>query len=244
MKDQVFDKLQLLDVRDLGLCGVQLNLAIPPAKMGKKTAMRTFILRHLTSEELEVDDNVDEIFQTLNGSIDGMLADKDDDKKKVKTGGKQTQRENSGSSKMRSGEGSKDDEKDNDEDNEVVSRNGVTRVELGRFKEFKITNGTFGGDENKVDYRSLCYQIQEARSLKHTDKEIVSGIIKGMKSGSALQTYFQGKFNWTLEDLLKHLRSFCDVKESTVLLDQMVSTSQETTESEINFVLRMMGLRV
>ena len=47
----------------------------------------------------------------------------------------------------------------------------------------------------------------------------------------------------TEESIMKSLRSIYNVKDSTTLLDEMVNSSQEPTESEINFVLRMMGFR-
>ena len=42
---------------------------------------------------------------------------------------------------------------------------------------------------------------------------------------------------------MKSRRSIYNVKDSTTLLDEMVNSSQEPTESEINFILRMMGFR-
>ena len=47
VKDDVFSKLQLLDVTQLGQCCVQLNASIPPNKKGKKTAVRSFLMNHL-----------------------------------------------------------------------------------------------------------------------------------------------------------------------------------------------------
>ena len=133
VKDEVFSKLQLLDHSQLGQCGVQLNLSIPPNKMGKKTAMRTFILRYLTSEDVEDDDQVDDIFRRLKESIEKMLADKGKTEAVDKDISVRTEVEDSSNSVK----------------DEVTHGNATTtRVELARFKEFKVTAGTFGGDEN------------------------------------------------------------------------------------------------
>ncbi len=248
VKDEVFSKLPLLDIGQLGQCSVQLNLSIPANKIGKKTDVRSFILRHLTSEEVEDHDDVEEIFRSLLGSIEKILGDKTKTtvkKEPVKmesaeTGSKTVDETNSKVSTDGTSTSS-----DTDDNNNVVTpiiAGGTARVELSRFKEFKVKVGTFGGD-CKVNYKSLLYQIEEAKSLKHTDREIVSGIIGGMKTDSALQNYFQGKFNWTLEKSLTYLQNICDVRESTTLLDQMGDTIQEPTETEMNFLLRMMGLR-
>ena len=94
-----------------------------------------------------------------------------------------------------------------------------------------------------LDYRSLCYQMQEGRSMNYTSKEIISGVIKAMKVGSSLRKYFEGRADVTEDTVMKTLRSFYSVKDSTLLLDEMVNSSQEPTENEMNFVLRMMGLR-
>ena len=246
VKDDVFSKLSLLDVGQLGQCCVQLNIQIPPNKMGKKTGVRSFILRHLTSEEVEDHDDVDDIFRTLNGNIDKMVADKEDKTVVVK---KETDVKTEPSIsktdhvKVNTKDTKSSSSKQDCADGTVMASSGTTtRVEFSRFREFKVKNGTFGAD-CKVNYRSLLYQIKEAKDLKHTEREILSGIISGMKADSALQIYFQGIDDWTLDSCLEHLQNIADTTESTVLLNQMGNTSQEPSESEMNFLLRMFGLR-
>ena len=268
MKDEVFSQLPQLDLQQLGQCAVQLNVVIPPAKMGNKSAVRSIILRHLTSEAVEEGEDVEEVFQALLELLNRLLTpviaptttaevaetettetrteavedesnSNDTENKVIKTEPKVD--EGKGATSSAAATGKQIDERT------ITTQNstGTTRLELSRFKEFRVKPGTFGGD-NKLNYKSLVYQIQEAKSLKHTDREIVSGIISGMKADSALQNYFQGKFNWTLNSCLTHLQNICDVRESTVLLDLLRDAAQGDTdpkETEMNFLLRVLGYR-
>ena len=264
MKEEVFSKLPQLDLGQLGQCGVQLNVTIPPAKMGNKTAVRSMILRHLTSEAVEDAEDVEEVFQALLVLVDRLLGPviapviaaevaktetTDTNTEAVEDENKSTEGKIKMESKVDEGKGetSYAAATGNQIDEKTITTHstGTTRLELSRFKEFKVKPGTFGGD-NKLNYKSLVYQIQEAKSLKHTDREIVSGIISGMKADSALQNYFQGKFNWTLDSCLTHLQNICDVRESTVLLDLLRDAAQGDTdpkETEMNFLLRVLGYR-
>ena len=61
-----------------------------------------------------------------------------------------------------------------------------SRVALHKLREFKITGGVVGGTDNALDYRSLCFQMQEGMSLNYSIKEIVSDVIKAMKLGLVL----------------------------------------------------------
>ena len=61
LQDEVFRKLQLLDVTQLGQVCVELSISVPASKKGKKTATRSFILNHLTSDNVSENDEVEEI---------------------------------------------------------------------------------------------------------------------------------------------------------------------------------------
>ena len=88
---------------------------------------------------------------------------------------------------------------------------------------------------------SLCYQIEEAKELKYSQREIVSGMIKAMKD--PLRKYCEGKVSWSLEALMKSIRSYAKVKDADKMMDQMKARCQETTETEIDFLTKMCTLR-
>ena len=75
IQEEITEELMLLDVAQLGECCVQLSITVPPAKLGKKSAIRAFVMNHLTSEDLLTDDNAQEILNTLNTTLDKMVGD-------------------------------------------------------------------------------------------------------------------------------------------------------------------------
>ena len=217
VKDDVLAKLQRLDVAQLGECAVQLNITIPVNRMGKKTQIRYFLMNHLTSPAIEEHNDVEEILRTLNTAMTKMLGEdgSDSSKKNVETEietqeVKQVVKEepNGLFSGMASSISPEAKPVVDGTVNAASCANGGSRIEIARFREFKLSNGTFGG-ENHVDYPSLCFQIQEGRSLNFTSREIVSGMIKAMKN--PLRKYCEGKQlkgGWTLEKLMKMVSEF------------------------------------
>ena len=249
LTDDVCTTLQLLDVKQLGQCCVTLDVVIPPAKMGKKAAMKTMLMRHLTSDAVQDDEKAEEILEALSKEMESMVLEKQAESNADDAG------ETSKTNSLEAKDSGIEKDVRISEENEVKSREMKSDdpvmmnyhqrprgAEFARLREFKVTGGTIGGTES-IGYQSLCYQIQEAKALTYNSKEIVAGIIKAMKAGSSLRQYCEGHLDWTLVSLMVTLRNFYNVKTSTELLDEMSSSSQDTKETEMNFVLRMMGLR-
>lgn len=213
IKKEVVKRLQLVNLDQLKEICTRMSLNIPAGKETKGSTVLNVVMRHISSEEVEDEsDGGSEILSKINDELKVMLGEDGEDKTKVQK-----------------------------EIDDQIINSSKTRVEVHKFRQFKIT-GLIGGTENAIDYRSLCYQIQEGRS-EYTTKQIVSGVIRAMKSGSSLRKYFEGRPNVTEEMVMKMLRSYYNVKDSTLLLDEMMNTSQEPKETEMNFLLRMMGLR-
>ena len=119
---------------------------------------------------------------------------------------------------------------------------GNSKVNLHKFKikEFKI-NGTVGG-ENEIDYSGLMYQVKEGRKLGYSEEEIQLGIVKVIKD-KTLKKFFEICTDMSSEDFYGVLKNHYDVKDSTTLLEDMVSSVQEPTENMLKFVMRMFNLR-
>ena len=119
---------------------------------------------------------------------------------------------------------------------------GYPKVDLHKFKikEFKI-NGTVGG-ENEIDYSGLMYQVKEGRKLGYSEEEIQLGIVKVIKD-KTLKKFFEICTDMSSDDFYGMLKNHYDVKDSTTLLEDMVSSVQEPTESMLNFVMRMFNTR-
>ncbi len=109
-----------------------------------------------------------------------------------------------------------------------------------KIREFKI-NGTVGG-ESEIEYSSLVYQVKEGRTLGYSEKEIQLGIVKVVKD-KTLKKFLEINTDMTQEDFYGLLRNHYDVKDSTTLLEEMVTSIQEPTENIVNFVMRMMNTR-
>jgi hypothetical protein len=76
VQDEVLQKLPLLDIAQLEECCTELVIPVPTAKKGKRTAVRSLVLNHLTSDEFEKDDDVEEIITKLNDTLSTMVAGK------------------------------------------------------------------------------------------------------------------------------------------------------------------------
>ena len=248
LQDDVFDKLNMLDVTQLGECCVQLNQVVPPNKKGKKSGTRGLLFTYLTSPV--VADSEDEgraIFEDLDAALDRMLKNPDVKSEQgekpavvaVTASGDAANAKDTKISPEATGGGGSGAGVDGGSSGSTVT----TRIDLTRIKEFKISNGTIGKEESMTldNYKSLCYQVEEGKALGYRSREIVAGVIKGMNQ--PLKGYFEGKPGWTEDTLMKTMRTFCHVKDSTELLEQMSTSFQEPTENEMSFLVRMMGLR-
>ena len=193
--DEINQKLQLVDVTQLGECCVQLGITIPPAKLGKKSAIKGLILTHVCSN-VQQDDNAEEILQALNTTLNGMVQVAEEKEKDVvqDVGKKETEEkpkmeENVGTSSSANNGGAQSDSQNKaavpaavvpvaSAENVVTN---TTRVELSRFKEFKVSPGTFGGEKH-VDYRYRDYHLylvyQPYLFFSVTVEEAVKGLFQ------------------------------------------------------------------
>ena len=171
LQDEVLQKLPLLTVVQLEECCTQLAIVIPAAKKGKRTAIRSLVLTHLSTEEFEQDEDVLEVLKTMNDSLTTMV----EENMAKKAAEQVVAAENEAKVKSESS-----DTVLTSSNSSASSGGTTTKIELSRFKDWKVNPGTFGG-ESHVDYCSLCYQIEEAKELRFSEREIVSGMIKAMK---------------------------------------------------------------
>ena len=118
----------------------------------------------------------------------------------------------------------------------------IELLKSSKLRDFKVM-GQVGDKEGCMDYMSLSYQMQEAKGAGYSSKEIMSGVIKAIKAGSSLRRYFESKPDLTEDNFVKNLRSHYNVEDSTTLFNRMANASQEPSETEVNFVLRMLDLR-
>ena len=124
------------------------------------------------------------------------------------------------------------------------TQNTNTIFDIQKLKDFKIS-GTIGGggDKDKLSYTSLSFQIQNAKKLGYSDENICGAVIKAISASNYLRTYFESKPNLLLSSVLDVLRSHFKEKDSASTFTDLSNAVQLSTETCIDFVIRLMCLR-
>ena len=120
----------------------------------------------------------------------------------------------------------------------------ATRSHVARWKELKI-NGQIGspGQKDKLTYTGLSFQIANARQRGFEDLEICAAVIKAISPGEDLRTYLEMCGELSLDTLIPILRTHFKEKDATLVYSELSNGTQEPSESENDFCLRMMSLR-
>ena len=118
------------------------------------------------------------------------------------------------------------------------------RVVMDRLREFKIS-GTIGPVDQKdvLSYTSLMFQIEKGKKARYSFDEILLGVIQAMKPKNNLRRMLESKIDVSERTFLQALRFHYNEKDSTALLQEMANSIQDTHESELDFIFRMMYLR-
>lgn len=113
-----------------------------------------------------------------------------------------------------------------------------------KIREFKIS-GTIGsaGQKDRINYTSLAYQIDNGMKQGFSETDIKSAIIKAISPGSALRSYFEGRRDLNLKQMMKFLRNHFKEKNATSLFTDLANAVQDLNESAQDFVIRLMSLR-
>ena len=122
--------------------------------------------------------------------------------------------------------------------------NTDTLVDIYKLRDFKI-NGTIGGlgEKDKLSYLSLSFQIENAKKLGYSDEKICASVIKAIEPSNHLRTYFESKFDLKLSSVQDILRSHYKEKDSASTFTELGNSKQSSTETCIDYVLRIMCLR-
>ena len=97
-------------------------------------------------------------------------------------------------------------------------------VQYHKIREFKITGGVVGAEENALDLTDIQFQMEEGKELGYTPREIRAGVIKAMKAGSEIRRYFERKVDrLDQEGFMEMLELWYTKKESSDLMDVMAS---------------------
>ena len=249
MMDEIWGWLPKCNAVQLEELCSELSVPVLEERKGDRRAVFNIVNRHLTSPDFEDPATGLPIFTQVHGLLTQMFAD---DKSTVKAevstaavvdhgGGNSSGNLNaapapSGQSGLAASPRSAAAQPVPD---------AVAHLAITRLRDFKINlKGVPGGGlaEGTFDYTDLCFQMQQGRKLGYTQPEIRAGVIKAMKASQG-RTYFQGNADMPDTEFMSILRSKFGVKNSQKLMDEMVVTAQKADQTEIDFVMDMLGLR-
>ncbi|XP_026024225.1 uncharacterized protein LOC113022723 [Astatotilapia calliptera] len=109
-------------------------------------------------------------------------------------------------------------------------------------REFKVHGGQVGDIASDISYHGLCKQIEEGLKVKHTEGEIIQGVLRIIKPGQ-FKDMLISKDDLTLIELKSLLRSHLSEKSGSELFQELLSTKQHDHETPQQFLYRMIGLK-
>ena len=95
-----------------------------------------------------------------------------------------------------------------------------------------------------MQWRDLEFQIKKGKDAGHTFEEIRNGVIKAMKSGSSIHTYFINDVGDEVdeEQFMQLLHDYHIIQDATEIFNNMVEASQEPDEFASDYAVRMLGM--
>ena len=220
----VFGKLNELTVNELIIVNDQLKLpAIEEGKKIKSSVMKV-ILKYLSSDGVENSDD--------QGLAHFLWIKEFIEKKDIKVEAKSNPEDR---------EHLREVKRENSKDITDFSAGNLKSV---LKKDFKI-RGTIGlpGQKDKLTFSSLAYQIESGVKKKYTEDELCEEVVRAVSPDLQLRSFLEGKADLTLQSLRRILRAHFQEQDPTTLFNSLSNSSQQSTETALDFVIRLMNLR-
>ena len=216
IENEVMGLLSELEANQLEEACTVIPVDCPEPVKGKKNALLKLLYKHLLGLE-ETEDKGFAVYRVLHEF--GKKAILDSSITKVKS---ETSEETSASPK-------------------AIKVNGF---DVQKLRDLKIS-GTIGGsvEKDRLSYTSLSFQIQNAKKIGYSEENICGAVIKAISPNNYLRTYFESKPNLQLSSLLEVLRSHFKEKDSASVFTDLSNAAQLSTETCIDFAIRLMCLR-
>ena len=109
-------------------------------------------------------------------------------------------------------------------------------------KEFRIHGGQVSDTTSELSYNSLCKQIDEGLREKHTEGEVIRGVLRAIKPGN-FRDMLTNKDDLTVTELKSFLQSHLGEKGCTELFQDLMCAKQHENETPQQFLYRMIGLK-
>ena len=259
-KDEVLKQLQLLDSTELGEVCVGLSITIPPAKMGKRSAILNLIMRNINSEEVEESGDAGlGLFTDLDNQLKRILSTRVKDETKITTEGLTekaglvtTAVVTSGGEGTSLGLKNSNSLASNGDSSRISPERGAgtasvdagVRYHLNRLaKEFKIHGGFVASGDAPISYSNLKFQLEDGKEQGYKDKELISGVIRAIKPNSKLRNYLESAGKMPMETLLKHIKNHYALTDSSKLLTNLSACVQGPNQKVQEFIDQLAGMR-
>ena len=110
-------------------------------------------------------------------------------------------------------------------------------------REFKIQGIVGGSKESRLDYISLCSQVNEGKRRGYKDDEIAFSLRRAVATGSELRHYLDSMPILTFQEIINCIRSAYQEKPASELFQDLNKLCQSTNEDSQAFLFRSLGLR-
>lgn len=109
-------------------------------------------------------------------------------------------------------------------------------------KEFRIHGGQIGDTTSDITYNSICKQIEEGLTEKHTEGEIIRRVLHVIKPGN-FRDMLINIDDLTVTELKSFLQSHLGERSGTELFQDLMCAKQHENETPQQFLYRMIGLK-
>ena len=253
VRESLLEQLQLLkDVRDLQEICNGLNVNIPLVKQGKLSAVRSLLLRHLTSAEVEGEDDEGlAVFQDVLRQVQAKLEAKaavevpKTDGAALGDGSSATVKTKPDTPITLATPAVTKPKPEAASTSASQNVNGQTMVRVDQIrlnKDFKL-GGTVGGSKNSLGYGTIYYRMMEGLSNGWKEKEIMAGVVNAFQAESELGQWFVGHPELEWNEFLEILRNHFQLENYGWMLMNLGKEFQKPNEEAIGFAYRMTRLR-
>ena len=255
VRESLLEQLQQVkEVRDLQEICNALNVVIPLTKLGKLSAVRSLLLRHLTSAEMEGQDDeglavCQDVLQQVQAKLAATVVanvdqvgteDQSQGGGPVATDGVDTGSKAKMEMKVGIPKGKTTAEQGGA--TAAEQRNMVMVEHIRVNKEFKL-GGTVGDGKNCLGYGTIYYRMLEGKNNGFKPKEIMAGVGRAMQAGSELGQWSETHTELEWDEFLEILRNHYQLENYGRMLMNLGKEFQKPNEEAIDFTYRMTRLR-
>ena len=244
IEDAVMSALPTLDTSQLEGLYELIGLDLVADNKGKKRVLLKVLRKHLD----EIDDEKAAEWQQFQQIYDHLTTKQGKQKVGSAVSGAGSTVSGAGTSTNKNAGENKLNPSNSKEGESVSAQGGSGNVDLSNgmvrirgIRDYKFP-GTIGG-ESALSYVSIQYQVDSARELNYSDKEIRAGVIRAISPSHELRNYFEINPEVTLDDMLDMFRSTFKERNADTVYTNFQKEFQKKGEPACRFITRLFTLR-